>query len=167
MDRRPRNILVVTRDESMRNRIGGALRPDFRSAHAASGETALPMMQHEQVDVALVDVDLPGISGVELLRIIHQNFSLTEVIMISAIRDVDVVVEAMKAGAFHYITEDFAPEALRSLVRHACERQELNRQVLALSAQVRDQAEVDFVVGTSQPMKNIIELVHRVAKLSA
>jgi two-component system NtrC family response regulator len=151
----------------MRNRISSALRPDFRSSHAASGETALPRMQHEQVDVALVDVDLPGISGLELLRIIRENFSLTEVLMISAIRDVNVVVEAMKGGAFHYITEDFAPEGLRSLVERACERQELNRQVLALSAQVRDESEVDFVVGTSQPMKDIVELVHKVAKLSA
>jgi two-component system NtrC family response regulator len=167
MTPRPRNVLIVARDEIMRNRISAALRPDFRSTHAASGETALPVMQREQVDVALVDVDLPGISGLELLRIIRENFNLTEVLVISAIRDVNVVVEAVKGGAFHYITEDFSPEGLRSLVRHACERQELNRQLLALSAQVRDQSEVDFVVGNSQPMKDIVELVHKVAKLTA
>jgi two-component system NtrC family response regulator len=167
MSLRPRNVLVVASDESMRSRIAAALRPEFRSAHAASGEAALPLMQHEQVDVALVDVELPGISGLELLRIIRENFTFTDVLMISAIRDVAVVVQAMKDGAFHYITEDFAPEALRSLVRHACERQDLNRQVMALSAQVADQAQVDFVIGTSQPMKDIVELVHKVAKLSA
>jgi two-component system NtrC family response regulator len=164
---RPRNVLIVARDESIRNRITVALRPDFRSTHAVSGETALPLMQHEQVDVALVDVDLPGIGGLELLRIIRENFNLTEVLMISAIRDVDVIVQAIKGGAFHYITEDVSPEGLRSLVRHACERQELNRQVLALSAQVADQTELDFIVGNSQPMKDIVELVHKVAKLSA
>jgi two-component system NtrC family response regulator len=124
-------------------------------------------MQREQVDVALVDVDLPGVSGLELLRIIHENFSLTEVLMISAIREVDVVVQAIKDGAFHYITEDFSPEGLRSLVRHACERQDLNRQVLALSAQVAEQTDVDFVVGNNPAMKSIVELVHRVADLSA
>ncbi|MBI2222502.1 MAG: sigma-54-dependent Fis family transcriptional regulator [Acidobacteria bacterium] len=167
MTPRPRNVLIVARDESMRNRIAVALRPDFRSTHAVSGEAALPLMQHEQVDVALVDVDLGGISGLELLRIIRENFNLTEVLMISAIRDVDVIVQAIKGGAFHYITEDFSPEGLRSLVRHACERQELNRQVLALSAQVADQTELDFVVGNSQPMKDIVDLVHKVAKLSA
>jgi two-component system NtrC family response regulator len=102
-----------------------------------------------------------------LLRIIRENFNLTEVVMISAIRDVDVVVQAIKDGAFHYITEDFSPEGLRSLLRHACERQDLNRQVLALSAQVAEQTEVDFVVGTNQAMKSIVDLVHRVAGLSA
>ncbi len=163
----PRNVLVVARDEAMRNRIAAALRPDFRCAHAFSGEAALPIMQHEQVDVALVDVDLPGITGLELLRIIRENFNLTEVLMISAIRDVDVVVQAIKDGAFHYITEDFTPEGLRSLVRHACEKQDLNRQVMALSSQVEEQSEVDFVVGTNPAMKEIVELVHKVAKLSA
>ncbi len=167
MTPRPRNVLIVARDEPMRNRITVALRPDFRSTHAVSGEAALPLMQQEQVDVALVDVDLPGISGLELLRIIRENFNLTEVLMISAIRDVDVIVQSIKGGAFHYITEDFSPEGLRSLVRHACERQELNRQVLALSAQVADQTELDFVVGNSPPMKAIVDLVHKVAKLSA
>ena len=163
----PRNVLVVSRDEAMRNRVSAALRPEFRAAHAVTGEAALPLMQREQVDVALVDIDLPGISGLELLRIIRENFNLTEVVMISAIRDVDVVVQAIKDGAFHYITEDFSPEGLRSLLRHACERQDLNRQVLALSAQVAEQTEVDFVVGTNQAMKSIVDLVHRVAGLSA
>lgn len=167
MQPRPRNVLIVARDQMMRNRITAALRPDFRSAHAASGEQALGLMQHEQIDVALVDVDLPGISGLELLRIIRENFNLTEVLMISAIRDVEVVVQAIKNGAFHYFTEDVSPEALRSLVRHACERQDLSRQVLALSAQVADQSDFGFVVGTTQPMKDIVELVNKVAKLSA
>jgi two-component system NtrC family response regulator len=163
----PRNVLVVSQDEAMRNRVSTALRPEFRSGHAASAEGALPIMQREQVDVALVDVDLPGVSGLELLRIIRENFNLTEVLMISAIRDVEIVVRAMKDGAFHYITEDFSPEGLRSLLRHACERQDLNRQVMALSAQVAEQTEVDFVVGNNQAMKDIVDLVHRVAKLSA
>ena len=164
---RPRNVLIVAHDEPMRNRIASALRPDFRSTQAVSAEAALPVMQQEQIDVALVDVDLPGISGLELLRIIRENFAFAEVLMISAIREVNVVVQAIKDGAFHYITEDFSPEALRSLVRHACERQDLNRQVLALSAQVAEQSDVDFVVGNSQAMKDIVELVHRVAKLPA
>jgi two-component system NtrC family response regulator len=151
----------------MRNRISGALRPEFRSVHAGSGEAALPIMQHEQVDVALVDVDLPGITGLELLRIIRENFNLTEVLMISAVRDVEIVVQAMKNGAYHYVVEDVAPEALRSLVRNACERQDLNRQVMALSAQVAEQRDGDFVVGTSRAMQDIVDVVHKVARLSA
>jgi two-component system NtrC family response regulator len=167
MATRPRNILVVARDEGMRNRTSAALRPDFRTVQAASGEAALPILQHEQIDVALLDVDLPGISGLELLRIIRENFNLTEVLMISAIREVEVVVQAMKSGAYDYATEDIAPEVLKSLVHHACERQDLNRQVMALSAQVAEQREGDFVVGTSRAMQDIVEVAHKVARLSA
>jgi DNA-binding NtrC family response regulator len=159
--------MIVARDEAMRNRISAALRPEFRSVHAGSAEGALPIMHVEQIDVALVDVDLPGISGLELLRILRENYSLTEVLMISAIRDVEVVVQAMKDGAYHYITEDVAPEAVKSLVRNACERQDLSRQVMALNAQVAEQTDGDLVVGASRAMKNIVELAHRVAKLSA
>src|SRR3970282_1716437 len=101
MSTTPRNVMIVARDEGMRNRITAALRPDFRSVHAGSGEAALPIMHHEQIDVALLDVDLPGITGLELLRIMRENYSLTEVLMISAIRDVEVVVQAMKHGAYH------------------------------------------------------------------
>ncbi len=164
---RQRTVLIVARDENTRTRIAAALRSEFRCIQAPSGETAVSMMQHEQVDVALVDVELPGIGGLEVLRIARENFSLTEVLMISAIRDVEVVVQAMKDGAYHYITEDVSTEALRSLVRHACERQDMNRQLLALTAQVADQGDRDLLVGSSRAIRDITDLVHKVAKLSA
>ena len=82
---------------------------------------------------------LPGISGFEVLRIVKENYSLVEVLMISAINEVETAVQAMKHGAYHYITKDFDYDQLRSLVRNASERQDLNRQVMTLSAQVADQ----------------------------
>ncbi len=86
----------------------------------------------------LLDVRLPGISGFEVLRIVKENYSLVEVIMISAESDIETAVQAMKHGAYHYVTKDFEHDQLRSLVRNASERQDLNRQVLTLSAQVAD-----------------------------
>ena len=81
----------------------------------------------------LLDVRLPGISGFEVLRIVKENYSLIEVIMISAINEIETAVQAMKHGAYHYITKDFDYDQLRSLVRNASERQDLNRQVMTLS----------------------------------
>ena len=77
----------------------------------------------------LLDVRLPGISGFDVLRIVKENYSLIECIMISAINEVETAVQAMKHGAYHYITKNFDYDELRSLVRNACERQDLNRQV--------------------------------------
>ena len=115
----------------------------------------------------LLDVRLPGISGFEVLRIVKENYSLVEVIMISAINEIETAVQAMKHGAYHYITKDFDYDQLRSLVRNASERQDLNRQVLTLSAQVADQTEREFIVGPSKMTRDIVDLVHKIAKLSA
>src|SRR5438045_9369648 len=87
--------------------------------------------------------------------------------MISAITEVETAVQAMKHGAYHYVTKDFEYDQLRSLVRHAGERQDLNRQVLTLSAQVADQTEREFIVGSTRLMRDIVDLVHKIAKLSA
>ena len=70
--------------------------------------------------------------------------------MISAINEIETAVQAMKHGAYHYITKDFDYDQLRSIVRNASERQDLNRQVMTLSAQVADQTEREFVVGPSR-----------------
>ena len=87
--------------------------------------------------------------------------------MISAITDVETAVQAMKLGAYHYITKDFEYDAVLSLVRNACERLDLNRKVMTLSAQVADEGERPFVTGPSKAMRDVMELVHKVAGLSA
>ena len=87
--------------------------------------------------------------------------------MISAISEIETAVQAMKHGAYHYVTKDFDYDQLRSLVRNASERQDLNRQVLTLSAQVAEQTDREFDVGSSKIARDIVDLVHKIAKLSA
>ena len=167
MTHKPKTVLIVDDDEGMRDTLTAILKRDYRVLRVASGEAALPILNRDDVDLVLLDVRLPGISGFEVLRIIKENYSLVEVIIISAITDVETAVQAMKHGAYHYITKDFDYDQLRSLVRNASERQDLNRQVLMLSAQVADQTEREFVVGPSKVTRDIVDLVHKIAKLSA
>src|SRR5580692_11984822 len=167
MSSKLKTILVVDDDEGMRDTLTAILKRDYRVLRANSGEAALPILNKEDVDLILLDVRLPGISGFELLRIVKENYSLVEVIMISAINEVETAVQAMKHGAYHYITKDFDYDQLRSLVGNASERQDLNRQVLTLSAQVADQTEREFIVGPSKMTRDIVDLVHKIAKLSA
>ena len=130
-------------------------------------EAALGLLKHEDVDLILLDVRLPGISGFDVLRIVKENYSLVEVLMISAINEIETAVQAMKHGAYHYITKDFDYDELRSLVRNACERQDLNRQVITLTAQVAEQSEREFLIGPSRQIRDIVDLVQKVARLSA
>src|SRR3989440_6534130 len=167
MAQKPKAVLIVDDDEGMRDTLTAILKREYRVVRVASGEAALPVLQREDIDLVLLDVRLPGISGFEVLRIVKENYSLIEVIMISAINEIETAVQAMKHGAYHYITKDFDYDQLRSLVRNASERQDLNRQVLTLSAQVADQTEREFIVGPSKNTRDIIDLVHKIAKLSA
>jgi len=164
---KPKTVLIVDDDEGMRDTLSAILKREYRVLRVASGEAAFQILNREDVDLVLLDVRLPGVSGFEVLRIVKENYSLIEVLMISAINDIETAVQAMKHGAYHYVTKDFDYDQLRALVRNASERQDLNRQVLTLSAQVADQTEREFIVGPSKATRDIVDLVHKIAKLSA
>ncbi len=162
-----KTVLVCDEDQGTRDTLSAILRRDYRVLAVSSGEAALALLRDNDVHLILLDVRLPGISGFDLLRIVRENYSLIECIVISAINEVETAVQAMKHGAYYYITKDFDHDALRSLVRNACERQDLNRQVIALTAQVAEQADREFLIGPSRQIRDIMELVHKVARLSA
>src|SRR3954447_1524429 len=167
MTRPTKTILICDDDQGMRDTLTAILKREYQVVAVSSGEAALALLKNEDVDLILLDVRLPGISGFDVLRIVKENYSLIECIMISAINEIETAVQAMKHGAYHYITKDFDYDELRSLVRNACERQDLNRQVITLSAQVAEQSEREFLIGPSRQIRDIVDLVQRVAKLSA
>ena len=167
MSDRRKTLLIVDDDEGMRDTLTAMLRRDYRVLRAATGEFALQIMEKEDVDLMLLDVRLPGISGFEVLKIARENYPYIEVIVISVIRELDAAIEAMRYGAYHYISKDFDLEGVKRLVANASERQDLNRHVLRLSAEVAEQNDREFVVGTSRTTRDIVDLVHKVARLSA
>jgi DNA-binding NtrC family response regulator len=167
MNPKRKTVLIVDDDEGMRDTLAAILRRDFRVLKAATGEAGLALVDKEDVDLALIDVRLPGINGFEVLRILKENYPFIEAIIISAIKEVEAAVEAIKVGAYHYVTKDFEYEAIRSLVNNASERQDLNRQVMMLRTEVAEQTEREFVVGPSKATREIVELARKVAKLSA
>ena len=167
MSERRRSILVVNDDEEMCETLTAVLKRDYRVLRAATGEVALQMMEKEDVELMLLGVRLPGISGFEVLKITKANYPYVEVIVISEIKDLDAAIEAMRFGAYHYISKDFDFEGVRTLVANASERQDLNRHVMRLRAEVAEQVDREFVVGPSRGTREVIELVQKVAKLSA
>src|ERR1700748_3349364 len=144
MTQKPKAVLIIDDDEVMREPLTAILKREYRVLRVASGEAALPVLNREDIDLVLLDVRLPGISGFEVLRIVKENYSLVEVIMISAINEIETAVQAMKHGAYHYVTKDFDYDQLRALVRNASERQDLNKQGVTLSAHVADQTQREF-----------------------
>ncbi len=167
MNPKRKTVLIVDDDEGMRDTIAAILRRDFRVLKAGTGEAALAVMDKEDIDLLVLDVRLPGIDGFEVLKILQENYPFVEVIMISAMQEVESAVRAIKHGAYHYVTKDFDYESMRSLVNKASERQDLNRQVMMLSAEVAEQTEREFIVGPSKATRDIVDLARKVAKISA
>ncbi|OFW12698.1 MAG: hypothetical protein A3H29_07110 [Acidobacteria bacterium RIFCSPLOWO2_02_FULL_67_21] len=167
MSERKKTVLIVDDDEGMRDTLTVLLKAQYRILRAATGEAALQMMEKEDVDLMLLDVRLPGISGFEVLKIAKENYPYVEVIVISVIKELDAAIEAMRHGAYHYISKDFDLEGLRTLVANASERQDLNRHVMRLRAEVAEQVDREFVVGPSRATRDVIEMARKVAGLSA
>ncbi|MGE3844523.1 MAG: sigma-54-dependent transcriptional regulator, partial [Vicinamibacterales bacterium] len=162
-----KTLLVVDDDQGMRDTLTAILKRDYRTLAVENAEAALAALRRDSVDLMLLDVRLPGMSGLDLLRIVKEQYALIEVIVISAVSEVETAVTAIKNGAYHYITKDFDYDTLRSLVRNASERQDLNRRVITLSAQVAEQADREFITGPSAAMRLVMDTVQRVARLTA
>jgi DNA-binding NtrC family response regulator len=167
MSERRKTLLVVDDDEGMRETMTAMLRQSYRILRVATGEAALQIMEKEAIDLVMLDVRLPGISGIEVLKILKENYPYVEVIVASAIKELDTAIEAMRHGAYHYIAKDFDAESLRTLAANASERQDLSRSLVRLNAEVAEQNDREFIVGPSRTTREIVELVQKVAKLSA
>ncbi|MGD9902429.1 MAG: sigma-54-dependent transcriptional regulator [Vicinamibacterales bacterium] len=161
-----KTLLVVDADEASRERLAAVLKRDARVLRAGSAEAALGMLGKDGVDLVLADRALPGIDGFDFLRIVRENYPLAEFVMLADAPDVDAAVQAVKLGAYHVLVKDAAPDVVQSIVAHAAERQDLNRQVLALSEQVREvRGDREFVSGPSPATREVLEKVHQVAGL--
>ena len=167
MPDRRKTLLIVDSDDEMRESMTAALRRDYRVLRAATGEAAFQMMQKEDVDLMLLEVHLRGISGFEVLKIVRENYPYVEIIVISKAKELDTAIEAMRHGAYHYISKDFDLESIRTLFANAAERQDLNRDVTRLKEEVAEQNDREFVVGPSRSTRSVVELVQKVAKISA
>jgi len=167
MSERRKSVLVVDGDAEVREPLAAALQRNYHVLRAATGEVALQLMEKEDVELMLLDVHLAGISGIDVLKITKENYPYVEVIVISAIEELDAAIEAMRCGAYHYISKDSDIDGVRALVAHASERQDLNRHVLRLRAEVAEQVDREFVVGPSRSTRDVIELVRKVAPLPA
>jgi two-component system NtrC family response regulator len=163
---RIKTLLIVDADPATRGRLSGGLERHYRVLAAASAEAALAVLAREEADLLLIDAVLPGISGLEMLRIVRENYAVAQAVMVSAEGRVQAAVEAVKEGAYHFLPKDCALDELLAVLRNASDHQDLDRQVLALSAQVAD-AEREFIVGPSRAMRGVMELMGRIAKLSA
>jgi DNA-binding NtrC family response regulator len=161
MSDRRKTLLIVDSDEEVRENLTGLLRRDFRILRAGSGEGALQMMEKEDVDLMVVDVHLPGITGFEVLKIAKENHPHVEVVVVSETLEVQIAIEAMRLHAFNYTSKDRGLDSVQQLVTIAATQTDQKRD--SAREDVADSSEREFIVGPSPAIREIIEKVHRIA----
>jgi DNA-binding NtrC family response regulator len=131
---------------------------------AGSAEAALRILQENTVNCMLVDMKMPGMNGMELMRYIKKKDTSLPVIIMTAYGAIETAVEAMKEGAYDFITKPFEEERLLHTVRRALEHQHLLRRNLDLERRIREKEKETFFVGESPRMKELIDTIKLVAR---
>ena len=164
----PRPVVLVIDDEpGVRASVRMVLNGACEVQEAADGLAAIEIVRGGDVDVCLLDVRLPGMEGIEVLDRIKRLDTSIEVVLVTAVRTVRTAVEAMKLGACDYLTKPFAADDLRSVVNRAVERRALQREVRYLRDELARHEGFDQLVGRSQAMRRVYDLVRQIADTSA
>src|SRR6476620_3789808 len=159
-------LLVVDDEKNLRLVVQKELsRQDHVVETASDGEEAWEMLEAEDYDVLLCDINMPRLDGMGLLRrLCEQNQNRPEVIMITGQATVETAIEAMKLGAYDYLTKPYRIAELAALVEQAAEKQELKVDNQRLRAQIaRTTGKMPDIVAQSPQMKEVLRLVQRVA----
>jgi two-component system response regulator PilR (NtrC family) len=154
-------ILIVDDEEVLRDVLEVVLRREgFDVITASSGEEALSILDStEEVDLAVLDVMLPGISGIDTLRSMRIANPNLPVIVITASSSIDGAIEAMKQGAFHYIPKPFKNEEVVLTVNKALEQRRLTHENERLHSELSEKYAYSNIIGKSETMRKVFDLI--------
>ena len=146
-------ILVIDDDASLRRVVEYNLQEaGYQVLSAASGEAGLSMFGEEAPALVITDMKMPGMDGMQVLKAVKERSSETLVIMVTAFGTVDVAVEAMKAGAYDYITKPFNRDELLLTVAKALQMKGLAAENRRLKEELSDKTDYRTIVGSSNVM---------------
>jgi two-component system response regulator AtoC len=159
----PASVLVVDDEDLIRWSLRARLEEGgYRVGEAADGRSALKRVS-EGVDLVLLDFRLPDTNGLDLLRRIKESHPETVIILMTAHSTVQNAVEAIKAGAFHYVIKPFEMDEMVGVVERALETTRLRREVQELRALQSEPFTIDRIIGESPPMRQVKALLRKVA----
>src|SRR5437764_3113066 len=158
-------VLIVDDEEVLRDVLETVLQREvFDTVLAASGEEALSVLDGDaDVDLIILDVMLPGISGIDTLRAIRISNPQLPVIVITAFSSIDGAIEAMKHGAFHYIPKPFKNEEVILTVNKALEQRRLSRENERLRGELAEKYAYSNIIGKSDTMRKVFDLIRLAA----
>ena len=160
----PKRILIVDDEESFRNVLTVILRKEgYEVEGAANGEEGLNKISNAAFDHVLCDIRMPKMDGLEFLRESQKAGAEAPVIMMSAYGTVDTAIEAMKFGAYDYISKPFKPDEIILTLKKAEERERLRKENELLRRQVKKEYSFENIVSKNEGMNKIFEIIRKVA----
>jgi DNA-binding NtrC family response regulator len=158
-------ILIVDDEASVRDSLYQWFKADgYRVDTAEDATTALQKLQENPWDIILLDIKMPGMDGIELQNRIKQIDKNIVTIIITAYAAVDTAIQALKDGAFDYVTKPIDPDDLSRLIRNAIDKRRLVTENIQLRQQIEELQLPDEVVGESPAIKKVMEMVNTVAQ---
>jgi two-component system response regulator AtoC len=160
----PTSILAVDDEAPLLNALKGVLEQEgYYVQTAQDGVTAINCIQSAPFDVVLLDVKMPRVDGIEVLRFIKEHFLDTQVIMLTGVSDVRTAVECMQVGAFHYVTKPYSVDELLAIIGRALERKKLVLQNKAMKSELERHSLSSQIVSQSKSFLDILNLAARIA----
>jgi two-component system NtrC family response regulator len=164
----PPKILIIDDDTSLRRVLEYNLQEaGYAVGTAASGEEGLQLFDEVSPTLVITDMKMPGMDGMQVLKAIKERSPETLVIIITAFGTVDIAVEAMKAGAYDYITKPFNRDELRLTVAKALQLSGLTVENKRLRSELVDRSDFRSMVGSSTAMEKVFQIVAKVADTEA
>ena len=158
-------ILVVDDEENMRHLLSVILEKEgYHIDEASNGKDALQFLDHQHYDFILTDIRMPKMNGLEFLENLTKLQTDALCIVMSAYGNVDTAIEAMKKGAYDYISKPFKPDEVILTLRKAGERQKLYRENKHLKYEVNKVHSIDSIISKSPLMLNILRAIEKISE---
>jgi DNA-binding NtrC family response regulator len=166
METKP-TLLIVDDELGARQSLEVILEDDYRVLSVESGQEALETLKKESIDLILLDVNLLDMDGLKVLRKIKEQDEGIDVIMVSALNLARKAVEAIKLGAYDYITKPYEPDDILSTVNRVISKRRLHKELDFLRREFETSREFDQIISQDKTMLEIFELVKKVAFTSS
>jgi DNA-binding NtrC family response regulator len=154
-----KSILVVDDEYGVRESFNIVLSDDYEVFLAESGKEAIEIFTKNTIDLILLDIMLPQVSGLDLLKQFKDLDPDVEIIMVSAVKDVETAVKAMKYGAYDYVVKPFIVDDIKNIITRAIEKHHLIREVTYLRDELERYHPFEQIVGKDRKIMEIFDLI--------
>jgi len=156
-------IMVVDDEYGVRESFNMILRDDYNVFLAESGKEAIDIFTKNSIDLILLDIILPKSSGLDLLKRFKELDPNSEIIMVSAVKEIETAVKAMKYGAYDYIVKPFIVEDIKNIIDRAIEKHRLIKEVTYLRDELERYHPFEKIIGKHKNMMEILDLISTIS----